>query len=833
MLPGPDLTAATNDHPIAPTSMTLNNAPGTEEECPPPLNSFPLVSALTSDRIDLHLPFPLSTSSQQLFFDPSSTDLRPHSSTTDSNSFTQPTSSFLSGPSIPHSPSTLSAHSISSPHLQPIPTDPNDPIDPNFNSEHFTGYDPNFNFEKNHLVTDLTGTLTQAEKSLLSKGPKFAISQAVNETTRREITISFCRLANELRWKEHWRRTDNGPCENGIPKYPLRDEIMQPPKYPDFERKLSRMNENIQKSLNSVNRGKATNLLPSERRTLEQLKNKDLMCLPSDKGGEFCIIERARYIQIGKEHLSDTNLYQEVPSMTAKTIENKINKIWKLIAQKNNLGFVLIKGHTSSNTDLARFYFLIKTHKVGHALKIRPIVSNINCPSTKMSWLLDKILKPLIQHIPSHLDNTAHLVSRLKQIPPGTVQSHNYPCSLDVVSLYTSIPHEGAVEVVEDMMLEHNYTFHNFNAHDVCNLLLAVLENNFFSFENSIYKQIHGLAMGSSVSAILAILYMGKVELRALNLLGTRVAFYARYVDDVVVLTKSRDEAEAIHETFNNIDPHIKFEIEHPTEDSTTKTLKLLDIALSIERDGTLSFDFYKKSAKKPIFVNHKSALPTRNKRNYVKNERNRIINNCSDKNNARKHMKTFNSVLKLNDYPENFIMKSSPNYNRPRNEENKTYSYFNVPYINDAINRRITKGFQREGLPVRLFHKNFSLRSALKCKYSNNTSCNKRDCILQNNMCMRKNIVYQIKCNKCLEVYIGSTIRPLHDRISEHIKNDNSSVKKHMSICGSSCSNLEIKIIDRETRKGNLRIREAFHINKCKPRLNAKEESSIDLILF
>ena len=45
--------------------------------------------------------------------------------------------------------------------------------------------------------------------------------------------------------------------------------------------------------------------------------------------------------------------------------------------------------------------------------------------------------------------------------------------------------------------------------------------------------------------------------------------------------------------------------------------------------------------------------------------------------------------------------------------------------------------------------------------------------------------------------------------------------------------ANMLIKILDQENRKGNLRIREAFYINKLNPELNTKEESSIDLILF
>ena len=88
--------------------------------------------------------------------------------------------------------------------------------------------------------------------------------------------------------------------------------------------------------------------------------------------------------------------------------------------------------------------------------------------------------------------------------------------------------------------------------------------------------------------------------------------------------------------------------------------------------------------------------------------------------------------------------------------------------------------------------------------------------------------------CNKCLGTYIGSTTRPLHERIHEHLNNDNSSVKKHLESCDISKSgDIKVKVLDQESRKGSLRIREAFYINKLNPVLNNKEENSIDLIWF
>ncbi|MEL7308719.1 MAG: reverse transcriptase domain-containing protein, partial [Pseudomonadota bacterium] len=472
--------------------------------------------------------------------------------------------------------------------------------------------DNQFINQDSFLVTDLTNTLTEEEKRLLSKGPKFALGQSVNDKTNRDTTINFCRLANELRWKEHRRRSESmkeSNNETNMPNYPYKDEIAQPPKYPDFERKLARINETITKCLNSVERGRNSNLLPTERKTLAQLKNKNFRYLPSDKGGEFCVIENERYVDIGKEHLNDSEIYSRIATISTKTIELRVNKVWKEIAKKNNLNFNITRRYVSTNTDLAHFYFLIKTHKLSNSLKIRPIVSNINCPTTKISWLLDKALKPLIEKVPAHLENTSDLLKRLESLNDKAMYS--YPVSLDVVSLYTSIPQKGVVDVVYKIMSECSYSFHELHPGDIVELLNVVLNNNYFIFEGGIYKQNHGLAMGSSVSAILAILYMGHIESIALNKLSFSIGLYARYVDDVFLLTKCREEAEKVYACFNSIDPNIKFEIEHPSTANNIKTLRLLDVAIHVEETGVTHYEFYKKEARKPIFVNFRSSLPT------------------------------------------------------------------------------------------------------------------------------------------------------------------------------------------------------------------------------
>lgn len=131
-------------------------------------------------------------------------------------------------------------------------------------------------------------------------------------------------------------------------------------------------------NLNHEGNGPTSTML---RRKRSDLKEKDLVCLPSDNVIEFCIIRKDRYSQAALHHLKHSNTYQTVPRMTAKTIESKVNLVWKNFCSRNKFPPFVIKRFIASNTDLAKFYHLIKTHKTGPGIKIRPIVSNINGPS--------------------------------------------------------------------------------------------------------------------------------------------------------------------------------------------------------------------------------------------------------------------------------------------------------------------------------------------------------------------------------------------------------------------------------------------------------------------
>ena len=76
-------------------------------------------------------------------------------------------------------------------------------------------------------------------------------------------------------------------------------------------------------------------------------------------------------------------------------------------------------------------------------------------------------------------------------------------------------------------------------------------------------------------------------------------------------------------------------------------------------------------------------------------------------------------------------------------------------------------------------------------------------------------------------EQYISSTTRFIHDRVREHINNENSSLKKrHIYSCqNEDYKGIEVKITMSEKDRVNLRLYEAFYIRNFKPTLNSREE--------
>ena len=150
---------------------------------------------------------------------------------------------------------------------------------------------------------------------------------------------------------------------------------------------------------------------------------------------------------------------------------------------------------------------------------MHPIVSACGTSTYNLAKYLTKILKVYIGHSSSFVNDSKDLMDKLQSIK---LQDSEYLVSFDVSALFTSIPVNQALDVNNQLIIQHQTDMDfkykvdkawyevadHLDREDVMALLKVVLNNCAFSFQGKFYKQLHGAAMGSPCSPVVANIYM-------------------------------------------------------------------------------------------------------------------------------------------------------------------------------------------------------------------------------------------------------------------------------------------------------------------------------------
>ena len=122
------------------------------------------------------------------------------------------------------------------------------------------------------------------------------------------------------------------------------------------------------------------------------------------------------------------------------------------------------------------------------------------------------IIKPLVGQSPHHLKNTKHFIQQLQgnKLEPGEVIT-----SFDVKALFTSVPVHPAIQMVKQgysktppFHKEPACPYHKSSPY----WSSASLTNTYFLFQGKYYEQVHGAAMGSPISLLIANIFMEELK---------------------------------------------------------------------------------------------------------------------------------------------------------------------------------------------------------------------------------------------------------------------------------------------------------------------------------
>ena len=343
-----------------------------------------------------------------------------------------------------------------------------------------------------------------------------------------------------------------------------------------------------------------------EIQSLHQLKtDNDLIVKPADKGGAIVSWPKDSYLKEAYRQLNDSNHYRKIPHDPTPEILTETKKLaYNLYKSKiiDNTTYKFLTTDTRARTP--HLYLLPKIHK--QDIPGRPIISGCGGPTARLSQFADHLLKPLLNHIPAYIQDTTHFLRRIFTL------NHDLPeniilITIDVKSLYTSIPNDQGIQACLDMLKDHNTLTSELEQY-ITNILTHILTKNAFTFNDEHFLQIHGTAMGSPMAPTYANIFMAVLEkellLKAPN--GLIPIEWIRFIDDIFAIwTHGLDKLQHFLTYINEFHPTIKFDYTYSLE-----TVNFLDTTIYINSNNKLESDLYIKPTDRTLLLHNNSFHP-------------------------------------------------------------------------------------------------------------------------------------------------------------------------------------------------------------------------------
>ena len=415
-----------------------------------------------------------------------------------------------------------------------------------------------------------------------------------------------------------------------------------------------------------------------------------------------------------------------------------------------------------------------------------------------LGHFLAGLLLPFAKGGSSYVENSAQVKNRLNTSwNQGTAK---ILASFDVVNLFTKVPVQEALEVLEKFLKEDDTLAERtaFDVDTLCRLIKFVLTSCYFLFGSDYFIQTDGVAMGSNLGCVVANVYMRFFEEMALSTaanVGLPAPFlWLRYVDDVLCTFTEFCDVHNFLIFLNSLRAPIQFTLELEKNDC----IPFLDLFIS-KRQGNLLFSVYRKPTHTGKYLNRSSCHPPSVFKGLVTCLRERASSICSGAA-YRDELGTLRRTLAANGYDRNDLQPLRPGARLPSSATARPEVKGVLPYI-PGLSNRLKCIFKRVGVHVGLKPPP-KLGSVLTRKKPKAFE--------------PMGLIYLLPCSMCDWSYVGETSRTLKERLNEHKRlvrtfSTSSEVANHVLQTGHSMNWEAARILNRETQHYRRIIKEAW----------------------
>lgn len=447
-----------------------------------------------------------------------------------------------------------------------------------------------------------------------------------------------------------------------------------------------------------------------------QLKNyatqNNIIIQNADKGLGLTVMSRTWYDKKGENIVKD---YKYIEYNLANTLINSLFKAMK------NIGVKALRENTitlndykylfetfSEDIKFPLLYLMPKLHKT--PVGVRPIVADHSSIFAPAARYIGEHFKYIYKDSNIIISDTRSLITQLEQLilPPKYIIA-----TADITNLYGEIPLNHLQQILEkaNVLLDNNIgninlidnTHHKF----MTSLSRIVLNNNYLQFNNKIYIQNKGVAMGSALGPTMANIYLhDKIDSHLPTLPG--VLFVRRYLDDVLFILEDNTDILQLQNQLNKLNhPYMNFTIE-----SSNIHANFLDLDI-MAQEGKVILKNYVKPVNKFLYLPFISFHTQQVKRGFIITELKRLIKNSSTESFFNESAAMFAHNLLARGYPIQYILEAATGIryntrtqmlNSPSKQvqtlNNKKMFYY-VSHLDHSTRANVLQGILRKHAPI------------------------------------------------------------------------------------------------------------------------------------
>ena len=471
-----------------------------------------------------------------------------------------------------------------------------------------------------------------------------------------------------------------------------------------------------------------------------------------------------------------------------------------------------------------------------------------------MSEYLDTFLKFQARRGKSYIQDTKDFLKKLDGIK--SLPANSILVTMDVSALYTNIDHsEGAQACFEKLEQRNNPKVPSTL---LKKLILLVLKSNIFRFNEKLYKQIKGTAMGTPMAVNYANIFLEKLETKMMDdyekKTKLRPFIWIRYIDDIFFIwNHGEDSLKDFIKFCDNYSSATKMSSNIRYVSNTSKeSVEFLDVIVKIVNNKIQTCLFTKKTDAH-LYLTTNSCHPAHVIKNIPKGQLIRVRRICSEEEDFDRNAKQVMQFFKSRGYVDRQLQRSlkevksiprkellGPSKKTKSEDPNsilvctwhpklsnlpavlkKNYDILdNDPRLRTIFTDRPTVAFRRKKNLANLLCKN-DVREKKIDPHEQSKTCKCQVCKIMSKSdsvtnpknglslklrpggnCKSTGIVYAVKCKKCNLIYVGHSGNDMCDRYGKHkydIKKrpDQNELATHCHQNHDVSKDLEIYIVD------------------------------------